>query len=715
VESTERTRSGARRGGSRQSLAEVQRVADAALTHLTLDDLLAELLERVTEILHTDTAAFLLLEEDAGVVAARAAKGIEEEVEQGVRIPLGRGFAGRIAAERHPIIIPDVDHGDILNPILREKGIKSLLGVPLLVEGRVLGVLHVGTLTPRDFTEHDVDLLQLAADRAALAIDRARLYEDERAARGRAERTAGMLQAVQRVTDAALAYLSVDDLLDELLIRTRDILHADTAAILMLERDGKMLRARAAKGIEEEVEQGVRIPVGGGFAGRVAAERRPIVIPDVDHSYVLNPILSEKGIKSLLGVPLLVEGRVIGVLHVGSLTYREFTADDRDLLQLAADRAALAIEHAEIYEQRRVAEALQRTLLPQELISVAGLEVAARYLPAAAGGSLGGDWYDVFPLSNGLIGIAVGDVVGRGLPAAALMAQLRTALRAYAFDGHPPSQVVDRLNRILGFISPATMTTAAYLVLDPENELVRMVTAGHPPPLVIAPDGEAYYLPTTGGVALGASRASRYREIECPVPSGSTIVLYTDGVIEVRGESLDDGLERLRQIGARGTTSVDALCDTIIGEMVVDGRPPDDVALLAARVTPLEDRLLTRWPARSESLAQLRHLLRRWLRHEGATDNEIYDITVACQEACANAVEHAYAPGDEAFEVEAVRLGDDIEISVRDRGQWRRARGSHRGRGMPMMEALMDSVHVQHTAEGTVVVLRRTLGRERAA
>jgi anti-sigma regulatory factor (Ser/Thr protein kinase) len=149
--------------------------------------------------------------------------------------------------------------------------------------------------------------------------------------------------------------------------------------------------------------------------------------------------------------------------------------------------------------------------------------------------------------------------------------------------------------------------------------------------------------------------------------------------------------------------------------MVVDGRPPDDVALLAARVTPLEDRLLTRWPARSESLAQLRHLLRRWLRHEGATDNEIYDITVACQEACANAVEHAYAPGDEAFEVEAVRLGDDIEISVRDRGQWRRARGSHRGRGMPMMEALMDSVHVQHTAEGTVVVLRRTLGRERAA
>src|SRR4051812_15600875 len=235
-----------------------------------------------------------------------------------------------------------------------------------------------------------------------------------------------------RLAAAALACLSIAARRDELEIRRRDVFHPEPAAILLLESDGKMLRARAAKGIEEEVEQGVRIPVGGGFAGRVAAERRPIFIPSVDHSNVLNPILREKGIRSLLGVPLLVEGRVIGVLHVGSLTPREFTDSDRDLLQLAADRAALAIDHAQLYEQRRVAEALQRTLLPQELIGIAGLEVAARYLPAAQATSLGGDWYDVFPLGGGCVGIAVGDVVGRGLPAAALMAQLRTALRAYA-------------------------------------------------------------------------------------------------------------------------------------------------------------------------------------------------------------------------------------------------------------------------------------------
>jgi serine phosphatase RsbU (regulator of sigma subunit)/putative methionine-R-sulfoxide reductase with GAF domain/anti-sigma regulatory factor (Ser/Thr protein kinase) len=692
------------------TLADLQRITDAALAHLSLDDLLASLLDRLTQLLDADTAAFLLLDEESQMLHARAAKGIEEEVEQGVRIPVGKGFAGRVVAERRAIAIPDVDHADILNPILRQKGIRSLLGVPLLVQGRPIGVVHVGSLTPRLFDESDRDLLQLAADRAALAIDHARVYELERRARAQAEAAVRTLQSVQRVTDAALAHLSPDELLAELLERMTEILSTDTAAILLLEENGQMLRARAAKGIEEEVEQGVRIPVGKGFAGRVAAERRPVAIPDVDHADILNPILRQKGIRSLLGVPLLVEGRPIGVLHVGTLTPREFTDADRDLLQLAADRAALAIEHARLYEQRRVTESVQRSLLPQTLAPLAGLDVAARYLPAASATGLGGDWYDAFPIGGGRIGVAIGDVVGRGLAAATLMAQLRTSLRAYAFDGHGPAEVIDRVNGMLGHIAPATMTTAAYLVLDPEHETITMVSAGHPPPLVVDPEGQASYLPSSGGVALGVSRGSRYREETFDLPAGSTLVLYTDGVVEVRGESLDRGLERLRAL-AEHESDVEELCDKILSELVATGRPPDDVALLAVRVEAFAERLVTHWPAQPDVLVSLRHLLRRWLRHHGATDDEIYDITVATQEACANAVEHAYAPGPEAFEVEALRTEDGaVEVIVRDRGRWRRARGTHRGRGMPMMEALMDSVHVQHTSEGTAVVLRRALG-----
>jgi signal transduction histidine kinase len=276
-------------------------------------------------------------------LVARAAVGLEEEVEQAVRIPVGGGFAGRVAAERRPVVLDDVDRADVLNPILREKGIKSMLGVPLVFADRLLGVLHVGTLSPRKFTLDDVDLLEVVANTASIAIEHARLFAAEREARMRLER-------LDWVTDAALGYLELDELLAELLTRTRALLETDTAAVLLLDEARNELVARAAVGLEEEVEQGVRIPLGGGFAGRVAAERRTIVLDDVDHAHVLNPILRQKGIKSLMGAPLMISDSVLGVIHVGTLERRLFTMDDGELLQLVASRAALAIEKARIHE-----------------------------------------------------------------------------------------------------------------------------------------------------------------------------------------------------------------------------------------------------------------------------------------------------------------------------------------------------------------------------
>ena len=169
------------------------------------------------------------------------------------------------------------------------------------------------------------------------------------------------LHRLQAVTDIALAHLELDELLDVLLARIRDILGVDTCVVLLLDEERQELVARAGLGLEEEVERGVRIPFGRGFAGRVAAERKPVIIYDVEHSYVLNPILKEKGIHSLLGVPLVAQGVVIGVLHVGSLVHRVFTPDDVELLQLAADRAALAIDHARSFESERRARLRPRS------------------------------------------------------------------------------------------------------------------------------------------------------------------------------------------------------------------------------------------------------------------------------------------------------------------------------------------------------------------
>ena len=330
--------------GDAEHFRRLQLVIDAALAHLDLEELLAELLTRIRDVLETDTAAILLRDEERDDLVARAAVGLEKEVEQGVRIPIGKGFAGRIAAERGPVVLDDVDHADVLNPILREEGIKSLLGVPLIFANNVLGVLHVGTLEPRRFTPDDVELLELVANRVSIAISHARLFASERRARER-------LELVQMVTDVALAHLELDPLLAELLGRIREILEADTAAVLLLDEEAQELVARAAVGIEEEAEQAVRIPMGAGFAGRVAAERRAIRLDDLDQAEVLNPVLRENGIQSLLGVPLIGGDNVLGVLHVGTLEPRIFSRADEELLQLVAARVALAIEKARVHDE----------------------------------------------------------------------------------------------------------------------------------------------------------------------------------------------------------------------------------------------------------------------------------------------------------------------------------------------------------------------------
>jgi signal transduction histidine kinase len=375
-----------------ERLLRLQTVADAALAHLELDDLLDALLTRIREALGCDTAAFLLLDPERDELVARAAHGLEEAVERGLRIPVGAGFAGRVAAERRSVVLENVDEADVLNPLLRENGVKSLLGAPLLSGDAVLGVVHVGTLTRRRFDAADVELLELAAERAARAVEHSRLYEQER-------RAAARLARLQSVTEAALALLSTDELLDELLTRIRDALGADTCAVLLLDEERGELVARAAKGLEEEVERGVRIPLGRGFAGRVAAERRPIVLEDVDNADLLNPILREKGIKSLLGAPLIFQGRVRGVVHVGTLQPRSFDADDVELLELVADRAALGIERTRVAEELLRLDRLKsnfiafaahelRTPAAAVLGIVETLEQRANVLPAAQAAGL---------------------------------------------------------------------------------------------------------------------------------------------------------------------------------------------------------------------------------------------------------------------------------------------------------------------------------------
>jgi anti-sigma regulatory factor (Ser/Thr protein kinase)/putative methionine-R-sulfoxide reductase with GAF domain len=521
---------------------------------------------------------------------------------------------------------------------------------------------------------------------------------------------AGQLVHMYRLSDPLLAELGLEALLIELLDRAKQVLGADTAAILMLDEDGRELVARAARGLEEEVEQGVRIPIGGGFAGRIAAERVPIFIADVRHADILNPILREKGVRSLLGAPLVVEGRVIGVMHVGTLRPRRFTEEDAALLQLAAGRAAPAIERARLFDaldhEHRSAVALQRSLLPERLPDVAGLDVAARYLPATD--EVGGDWYDVIELPGGVVGIAIGDVAGHGVRAAALMGQLRTGLRAYALDGHPPGETLKRVDRLLQSIRGRGMATAAYGVFALETGELRLASAGHPPPVVVSASGEARLLDVAAAPPLGTLPYPTHNEHTLTLGPGETVLMYTDGLIERRGEALTTGLERLRSTVAVAA-SAEALCQRAIDELVPALGSPDDVALVALRNAPIRPDMRLRLPADPNVLAQIRQMLRRWLHAQGAGPEEVAAITLACGEACANAIEHAYAPGGASFELEAVHASGTVTLAVRDNGRWRPPRGQYRGRGLQMIEASVDEVDVHATDAGTEVLMRRRL------
>ena len=520
------------------------------------------------------------------------------------------------------------------------------------------------------------------------------------------------LLAVYRLSDPGLSELALDRLLDELLDRIREILDVDTVAILLLDPAANELVARAAKGVEEEVERGVRIPVGRGFAGRIAAGRTPIAIADVDHADVLNPILREVGIRSLLGVPLVVQGKVVGVLHVGAKQPRDFTTDDAALLQLAANRAAPAIEHAQLFDaldrEHQSAVALQRSLLPDSLPIMGDAEAAARYLPARD--EVGGDWYDVLELPGARLGIAIGDVAGHGIRAAALMGQLRTGLRAYALEGHPPAEVLRLLDGLIQTIRERGMATAAYAVLDPDTGTLAIACAGHPPPLLVGADGSARLLEVRSGPPLGALPFSQYHEAVATVEPGGAIAMYTDGLVEIRGTPLGETLETLRRAAESGPpTSADSLCERILDVLLPDRAADDDVALVVLRRERFETTLRLVLPAEPAMLRRQRATLRRWLRAHGAGAEDVDALTVACGEAAANAIEHAYGPGPASLEFEARIEDGTVTATVRDRGAWREPRGQHRGRGLGFIDTLMDEVDVRRDGGGTEIVMRRRL------
>jgi PAS domain S-box-containing protein len=534
------------------------------------------------------------------------------------------------------------------------------------------------------------------------------------AGRAEAERVADMVSGIQALVDAALQSTSLEEMLDDLVAGVQRVLGADAAAIFLADEEENLRLGASSCGTPPaSVEP---IPFGDGLAGGVAGSRKPLYVERPDPAALRDPGLRKLDIDSLLAVPLLAQGAVIGVLEVCASPPHRFTADDLGMLRLAADRVALAISHARVYErEHNIAVTLQRSLLPERLPDLPGLDVAAEYSPAAAEAEVGGDWYDVIPIPGGGAGLVMGDVAGKGIGAASMVGRLRSALRAYALEGHSPAKVVEQLNRLVWTeAGESQMVTLLYVMVDPVDGTARWVNAGHLPPLLVGGNGGPRFLEGGSSVPLGVVPFPAYEEASAAMRPGSTLVLYTDGLVEVPGAHIDDGLSRLVEQVRSAPGDPKALCEHLLGTLVPERGTPDDVALLALRNVPMSDRFRVRLPTTPETLASMRSLLRRWLGHVGAGEQEVAEITTACCEAATNAVEHAGVGGGKPFEVSGRIRGRDVQITVRDFGAWRAGRGDDQGRGLSLMHALMDRVEVAPTDDGTTVRMERTLKRNGA-
>jgi anti-sigma regulatory factor (Ser/Thr protein kinase) len=336
------------------------------------------------------------------------------------------------------------------------------------------------------------------------------------------------------------------------------------------------------------------------------------------------------------------------------------------------------------------------------------MEFATRYVPGG-GGEVGGDWYDVFELPSGHICVVVGDVVGRGIEAAATMGRLRAVLRAYALQAEDPADLLRRLDVHVRHFESGAMATVLCTIISPMHDVAVLSAAGHPPPVAISPDGPPRVVDLPPDLPVGVDPNRPRRTTTLPLPPGAGLFLYTDGLIERRGVTLDVGLERLCEALRPGPA--DAVCGKVMFEMLGAEQAADDVAvlMLSRLVTRGTEPLVVRLPAVPSALRQVRASVRRWLSDVGAPPGPAEEIVVAVGEASANVVEHAYGPGGGEMVVRLVAEPGAIVAVVRDHGRWRAGRGRNRGRGTVLMRGLVDEVQVDRLVDGTQVTLRKSV------
>ena len=414
--------------------------------------------------------------------------------------------------------------------------------------------------------------------------------------------------------------------------------------------------------------------------------------------------------RSLYGAILSDGGRKsVGAVAIAFAADRALDEHQRAFVQAHADQVAQALARIRRHEdEHNAAIRLQRSLLPERLPDTAGVEFGAHYQAGSRNTQVGGDWYDVVRRPDGILQMTVGDVAGRGIPAAVLMGQLRNAFRAYAQDVKSPAEILRRLSRHVG---ENQMATAICVMFDPYARELIYASAGHPPPLLLDPDTRTVTrLDGAGTPPLGWPSIKAPSEEVVLLPARATLVLYTDGLIERRGTHLEPGIEQLSTaVAAHTLDDVEQAAVGIVAEIVEPGAD-DDAALLLVQMSEVPAELEIEIPAQPDALHVLRRRVRAWLLLRGLDQQQREDAVLSMSEACNNAIEHAYNSLVGTVRIHVGHQADMLHIVVDDEGTWREAESrEERGRGLLIMKSLMDEADVIHKPRGTRITLRQRL------
>src|SRR5262245_20535071 len=471
-------------------------------------------------------------------------------------------------------------------------------------DGKLTHYVGVQTdVTERVLAQSERERLLKAEQRARAEAETLRAAAE--ASRVQAEETQHRLWLLAEATALLTASQEVDSALERLTELVVPIL-ADWSIVDLLDEEGRPRRVGVGHldpGLAARLrtlEQKYPLNLQEASASASVLRGGPaVLLPQITEEWVSSWVRSPELMatyrragraSSAISVPLRARGHVLGALTLISIgAGRRF--DDADL-RLAEDlgrRAGLAVDNARAYRRElQVAETLQRHLLPDQLPSVPGLELAGRYVAGSAGVEVGGDWYDVIPGTDGSAILVVGDVMGHDLRAAALMGRLRSAARAFAIEDDRPATVLRRLDRLVGRLEPGELATAVCARIAPGGTTITYANAGHPPPLLVASSGTRY-LEGGRGVLVGVAPETDRQEVSLPLPTGSTLLLYTDGLVEDRDEQLDNGLKLLAaEASARARAGLEAACDGLLAALDAPARR-DDIALLAVRRRPAID------------------------------------------------------------------------------------------------------------------------------